>query len=127
MINAQQLAAALRAAANSLDGNAPGAGAPQTQLAAAALVSPPPPPAAQTLPDVTADQLTSLIMPHISNEAVKTALGVAMRENGVANLPEAQPHQYPALYAAFQRVLAQFGIGGSVTNAATPAPAASII
>lgn len=89
-------------------GNGGGVNAQQYagQTGAPVALSPPATPAT-----VTADQLTGLIMPHIANEAIKAALGVAMRANGVNNLPEAQPHQYPALYAAFQQVLAQHGAG----------------
>jgi hypothetical protein len=125
-ITAQQLAAALRAAANALlQGSTDATGTLVSQLApdvtAPALVPTTPPALAQS--SVTADQLTNLIMPHISNQAVKDALGVAMRENGVANLPEAQPHQYGTLYTAFQGVLARFGIGGAAPAAtATTAP-----
>lgn len=126
-ITTQQLAAGLRAFANALDGNfAPGAVPPETS--APALVSPPPPPPPPPPPapsGVTAEQLTELIMPHIGNQAIKEALGVAMRENGVANLPEAQPHQYGTLFTAFQGVLQRFGIGASAP--ANPAPPASII
>lgn len=120
MITAQQLAAGLRAFAASLDGMGADAAAPPPPTL---VYSPPPPPPSQPqlgAVSVTGDQLTALIQPHVGNEAIKAALGVAMRENGVANLPEAQPHQYATLYAAFQAVLARFGIGGPA-----PAPGAS--
>jgi hypothetical protein len=67
----------------------------------------------------TGESLLALIQPHIGNEAIKGALGVAMRNLGIQGLPEAQPHQYSALYSAFEGVLAQYGVGG-------PAPAAAV-
>lgn len=129
MITAQQLAAALRAAANALDGgnvNDIPAAAPQhqpvQQYAAqppqtfAAPAAPPPQPPA----NVTAEQITALIQPHIANEAIKAALGTAMRNMGINALPEAQPHQYGPLYAAFQQVIAQHTAGGAAAPAAAP-------
>jgi hypothetical protein len=113
MITAQQLAAALRAAANSLDGgNVSEVTAPAVNLAPL-----PPPPQQQTnAPTVTAEQITALIQPHVGNEAIKAALGVAMRAMGINALPEAQPHQYAALHQAFQGVLAAHGVGGPAPN-----------
>lgn len=119
MITPQMLAAALRAAANALDGPSPSA-------VVAALISPPPPPPLN-VPEVTADQLTALITPHVVNENIKAALGASMRALGVNALVEAQPHQYGALYAAFQAVLAAHGIGAAGTSSPPPPPATSII
>lgn len=81
--------------------------------------------AAASPPDtnMTAQAIGDLIQPHISNEAVKAALGDAMRGMGIMALPEAQPHQYNALYAAFQGVLSRFGIGAP---AGAPASASII-
>lgn len=110
----------LTAAINTLIGvlqSNPGAVAATPAVAAAATPAAAPTP---TPANVTADQLLELIQPHVSNEAIKAALGVAMRANGVNALPEAQPAQIPVLYAAFQQVLATFGIGG-----AAPAQAAN--
>ena len=69
---------------------------------------------------MTPDQLLALIQPHVANEAIKAALGAAMRANGVAALPEATPAQVPVLYAAFQNVLAQHGIGGAAAATSSP-------
>jgi hypothetical protein len=80
---------------------------------------------AQPPSNITDAMLVELIQPHIGNEAIKAALGNAMRANGVANLPDAQPHQYATLYAAFQSVLAQFGIGANASAPQQPAPTAS--
>lgn len=128
MLTPQLIAAALRAAANVLDGGnvatngaapqpAP-APAPQPQYVAP---QPAPAPAPQTPPpasNVTADQITALIQPHVANPAIKDALGVAMRSMGINALPEAQPHQYGALYQAFQNVIAQYTTAGAAPQAA---------
>ena len=84
------------------------------------------PPTATLAPaaPVTAEAITALIQPHIANEAIKTALGAAMRGMGINALPETQPHQYGELYSRFQAIIAQYTGGGA------PAPqqqAASII
>lgn len=113
MFTPQMVAAALRAAANILD--PAGAGFAPLAPAAAQLLAP----AATTAATVTEQQLTDLIMPHIGNEAVKTALGEAMRAMGIGSLPETQPHQYAPLYASFQGVLARFGLGGAAPAAAS--------
>lgn len=70
-----------------------------------------PAPMQQPQPNVTADTITALIQPHIANPALKDALGAAMRGMGINALPETQPHQYAALYAAFQNVIAQHAGG----------------
>lgn len=119
MFTPQLLANALRAAANALDGQVAPA-PPQQVVPAAQLLAPAAQPPATT---VTEQQLTDLIVPHIGNEAVKVALGEAMRAMGIGSLPETQPHQYAPLYASFQGVLAKFGLGG----AAPPAASTSII
>lgn len=117
MITAQQLAAGLRAFAAAVEENAQALGTLTGGAPSAVIV--PQQSSINAPATVTADELTALIMPHISNAAIKEALGVAMRANGVANLPEAQPHQFGALYAAFQQVLTQHGVGG-------PAPVAAV-
>ena len=126
-ITAQLLGQALIAAGNVLLGNAqsgsvasltatatmtPQQAATMTQTVAQPVLSA----AAQA---ATGESLLALIQPHIGNEAIKGALGVAMRNLGIQGLPEAQPHQYSALYSAFEGVLAQYGVGG-------PAPAAAV-
>lgn len=113
MITAQLLAAALRAAANVFDGNGGESNAAPVQQAATtvaqtadplAMGGPVGPSAAAQA--ATADSIMALIQPHLSHEPTKLAFGEAMRSVGVQNLPEAQPHQYPALYAAFEKVIA---------------------
>lgn len=74
--------------------------------------------------NITADSITALIQPHLDNAPLKTELGVAMRSMGINALPEIQPHQFSQVYAAFQGVLAKYGIGGA---APTPAPVATSI
>jgi hypothetical protein len=136
-ITASQLATALRAAANALDGvaqaNSAGGIAAQptngglasqvanavsqpTPVLAAAPVQPAP------ASNVTEQMVTDLIQPHVANEAIRAALGAAMRGLGVNSLPEAQAHQYGTLYEAFKNVLAQHGVGGQ-----GPAPAPTSI
>jgi hypothetical protein len=73
--------------------------------------------------NVTAETITALIQPHISNQAIKDALGNAMRGMGINALPETQPHQYGELYARFQQVIAQF----AGQQAPAPQQSASII
>jgi hypothetical protein len=128
MITASLLADALRAAANVLDTpvavfNAPGAVAtPTPALAATPAATPAPAPVPS---NISPDDITALILPHIPNAAIKEELGNAMRAMGINGLPDMQPHQYAAVYTAFQAVLQRHGVGG-----AAPAPAptsASII
>lgn len=115
----QLIAAALRAAADVLE-KAPMtqyAGGPAPQLAPVQQPAPYTPsvsqPVAQQAPvqqpasNVTAEAITALIQPHVGNEAIKGALGAAMRAMGINALPETQPHQFGALYQAFQNVIAQ--------------------
>lgn len=127
MFTPQLVANALRAAANVFDPqnnavNAPGGYVtPATMNAPQAVIQPQPSSGASGPPaTVSAEELTGLIMPHIGNEAIKAALGVAMRNMGVNGLPEARPDQYPALYASFQSVLTAHGVG-------TGAPAAQVL
>lgn len=125
MLTPQLLAAALRAAANALDGG--NVAATQQSVAPAALTPAPvmqqpiTPAAPQTVTDA---DLLALIQPHLDNAALKAELGNVMRGMGINGLPEAQPHQFGPLYAAFQGVLARYGIGGP---APSPAPAATSI
>lgn len=89
-------------------------------------------PAAQPAPvaappaNLTADQITALIQPHIANEQIKAELGTAMRAMGINALPETQPHQYGELYQRFQAVIQRFTGGGAPVQQAA-APPASII
>ena len=84
----QPAAAAMTAAAMTA---APAAAAPALSAAAQA---------------ATSETLLALIQPHLGNQAMKDAFGVAMRGMGIPNLPEVQPHQIPALYDAFEKVIA---------------------
>lgn len=109
----QQNTAAINAAANTGGiGNSPMIPA-GTPVLNAGPVNPPP-------VGVTSGQVMALIQPHITNEAIKVALGNAMRTLGVNALPEAQPHHFGPLYQAFQAVIAQH-------LAAAPAATTSII
>lgn len=72
---------------------------------------------AQVPTGVNADMLTNLIQPHVANQAIKDDLGTAMRAMGINALPETQPHQYGALYAAFQQVIARHTGGGAAPSA----------
>lgn len=108
----QLIGQALIAAGNVLAG---GAAATQTspQPATAAAVATPvtqPITAAPALSAAaqaaTSETLLALIQPHLGNQAMKDAFGVAMRGMGIPNLPEVQPHQIPALYDAFEKVIA---------------------
>lgn len=69
--------------------------------------------------NITAEQITQLITPHLDKDAVKTALGAEMRAMGIDALPNTQPDQYAELYERFQRVIA--------ANSATAAAPAIII
>lgn len=117
----EQILAAIQANTDALNRSMASSGVmPGTQaspLAPAAQLLAPPAPAPA---GVDADALLALIQPHIANDAIKAALGVAMRSLGINALPETQPHQYAPLYQSFQAVLAAHGVGGPA-----PAPVAS--
>jgi hypothetical protein len=100
----------LKAINATLAGRAPAAHAVAATPAAAVIA-----PAATTATGqpITADAITALIQPHIANDAIKTALGAAMRGMGINSLPETQPHQFPSLYQAFENVIKQH-VGGAV-------------
>lgn len=92
--------------------------APQTQLQNTAVNT--------TLPNgqpITPEAITALIQPHVSNDAIKTDLGTAMRGMGINALPETQPHQLVALYNAFMGVIHKHTGGAG----AAQQPPASII
>lgn len=128
MITGQLIAAALRAAAAVFDTDVGGNAtiAPNTYTSPP---PPPPPPAAIAATGVTAEQITDLIVPHVPNETIKAALGVAMREFGINALGEAPPTIYDALYAKFKGVLVAHGVGVPSAGGApvSPPPPASII
>lgn len=118
----ERLIAAINANTAAILGQAPAA-----NPVAPAILTPAIQAVAQLTPapaSVTGDQITALIQPHIGNETIKTALGVAMRAMGINALPETQPHQFVPLYQAFQAVIAAHTGGAGQT---TPAPSASII
>jgi len=56
---------------------------------------------------VTEAQVMGLIEPHLDNTPLKAALSAVLASMGIARLPEARPDQLPALYQAFQGVIAQ--------------------
>lgn len=102
----QLIGQALIAAGNVLAG---GAAATQTSPAAAAVTAAAPaaaPALSAAAQAATSETLLALIQPHLGNQAMKDAFGVAMRGMGIPNLPEVQPHQIPALYDAFEKVIA---------------------
>lgn len=69
---------------------------------------------------ITADAITALIQPHVSNDAIKAELGTAMRGMGINALPETQPHQFADLYHKFAAVIAKHtggGLGAATSSA----------
>lgn len=120
MITAQQLAAALRAAANALDDNVPvpGTAASYAQPAADPLLGTvAQDPLAGVPATVDGDMIMALIQPHLGDDAFKAQLGVAMRGLGIENLNETPADKFRPLYAAFAKLIAS----------KPPAQAASII
>ena len=109
-----------------------GALGPQTPATYAQQLQPPmgqlpQPPAQQQQPmqappmtNITAEAITGLIQPHVSNPAIKDALGATMRSMGINALPDTQPHQFAELYARFQAVIAQHS-GAQQQQAPSPA------
>lgn len=61
----------------------------------------------QTAQNIGEPEVMALITPHLGNDTIKAALGTAMRAMGINALPEILPHQFGAVYAAFQQVIAQ--------------------
>lgn len=57
---------------------------------------------------VTDAMVMGLIEPHLDNAPLKAGLQAVLAQMGIARLPEARPDQLPALYTAFQQVIAQF-------------------
>lgn len=76
------------------------------------------PPVTNGAGTVSEAQVMALIEPHLDNLALKTALSGVLGQMGIARLPEARPDQLPALYQAFQGIIAQ--------HAAAPAAGAPI-
>ena len=122
MITPQMIAAALRAAANVFDGSATTAQTTVTAVQPAATAADPlalgggTPAMSAAATAATAESIMALIQPHLGDEAFKLQLGAAMRQLGVNALPEAQPHQFPALYAAFERAIAAKPAAAAATS-----------
>lgn len=72
-------------------------------------------------PPATQEMIVELVTPLVADPNVKALLQAEMHAMGVQALPEAQPHQYPELYARFKRVEAQV----QQQRAQQPQPAAS--
>ena len=110
--------AALEAAVAAMATPAAAAAAAADPFASLGTVSPsqPPPPA-----NVTGDQITALITPHIDNPAIKEALGAEMRAMGINALPETQPNQFAELYGRFQGVISRLAsaVQGTATAGAS--------
>lgn len=110
----QLIGQALIAAGNVLAGGAaatqaspqPAAAAAMTAAAMTAAPAAAAPALSAAAQAATSETLLALIQPHLGNQAMKDAFGVAMRGMGIPNLPEVQPHQIPALYDAFEKVIA---------------------
>jgi hypothetical protein len=64
-------------------------------------------PQAAPVQDVTSDMIMQLVTPLVGAPQGRELLQAAMQSVGVNTLPEAQPHQYAALYSAFKQVEAQ--------------------
>lgn len=62
----------------------------------------------QGYPPATSDMITALVTPLAANETIKAALKAEMTAMGIAELPQAQPHQYGELYYRFQQVAQRF-------------------
>ena len=65
---------------------------------------------------VTSTMITDLIQPHLNNPAIKAAMGNVLTQMNIPGLPAAREDQFPALYQAFQQIIAL---------AAAPQPAAA--
>lgn len=74
-------------------------------------------------PPATQEMIVGLVTPLVNDPNTKAALQAEMHAMGVPSLPEAQPHQYPELYARFQRVAQQ----AQQAQVQQPAAPASII
>lgn len=55
---------------------------------------------------VTSTMITDLIQPHLNNPAIKAAMGNVLTQMNIPGLPAAREDQFPALYAAFQQIIA---------------------
>lgn len=72
-------------------------------------------------PPATQEMIVALVTPLVNDPNVKALLQAEMHAMGISALPEAQPHQYPELYARFQGVQARV----QAAAAAAPQPAAT--
>ncbi len=86
---------------------------PATQPATQPAVTPATQPAADPLaftppaqPTVTNDMITALIQPHLANPAIKAAMQNVLAQMNIPGLPSAREDQFPALYQAFQQIIA---------------------
>ena len=57
-------------------------------------------------PTVTNDMITALIQPHLANPAIKAAMQNVLAQMNIPGLPSAREDQFPALYQAFQQIIA---------------------
>lgn len=75
-------------------------------------------------PEVTAAMVQNLIMPHVSNDAIKSQLSAEMAAMGIQELGQTRADQLPELYARFQRVITG---ANSALGQQAPAPSGGII
>lgn len=117
----QLLAGTAAAAPQALAQPLPAAAAPLAPAAAPLAPAAPAAAPVSAYPPATQEMIVALVTPLVNDPNVKSALQAEMQAMGIAALPEAQPHQYPELYARFQRVQQQV----AAQQAAAPQPAAS--
>jgi hypothetical protein len=72
-------------------------------------------------PPATQEMIVALVTPLVNDPNTKALLQQEMHAMSISALPEAQPHQYPELYARFQRVQQQVAAQQPPQPAATPA------
>ena len=74
-------------------------------------------------PPATQEMIVALVTPLVNDPNTKALLQAEMHAMGIAALPEAQPHQYPELYARFQGVQSRVAQAQAQVQqpAATPA------
>jgi hypothetical protein len=108
----------IRTALGTLQGaQAPTALPPATQPAVQAQPDPfaPAPAVTNGSGQITEAAVMGLIEPHLDNAPLKAALSAVLAGMGIARLPEARPDQLPALYSAFQGVIAQHAAPAAAT------------